>query len=189
MPLHQIHHVAYRCRDAKHTVLWYQQMLKMEFLYALPAQAVPRLDVPDPGIQVFLGTPAGTGPTLSFIELAGQPAVAHEDGAPAWIQHISLRVPTLQALASCRDHLLSEGVKLLGETNQGLFQAIHFADLDGHRIEIRCPDLHEAEQLRQLGESRWEMLDSWSQTRRPPTHPALLHASAFAETVQMDFKT
>ena len=28
----RIHHVAYRCKDAKETVLWYQKMLHMDFV-------------------------------------------------------------------------------------------------------------------------------------------------------------
>jgi len=29
MKIDRIHHVAYRCKDAKETVLWYQKMLKI----------------------------------------------------------------------------------------------------------------------------------------------------------------
>ena len=31
LSIDRIHHVAYRCRDAKETVLWYQKMLNMEW--------------------------------------------------------------------------------------------------------------------------------------------------------------
>ena len=30
LKIDRIHHVAYRCKDAKETVLWYQKMLKMD---------------------------------------------------------------------------------------------------------------------------------------------------------------
>ena len=35
MKIDRIHHVAYRCRDAKETVLWYQKMLNMDFVLAI----------------------------------------------------------------------------------------------------------------------------------------------------------
>ena len=35
MKIDRIHHVAYRCKDAKETVLWYNQMLKMDFVLAI----------------------------------------------------------------------------------------------------------------------------------------------------------
>jgi catechol 2,3-dioxygenase-like lactoylglutathione lyase family enzyme len=34
MKIEEIHHVAYRCRDAKETVEWYGTMLKMDFVLA-----------------------------------------------------------------------------------------------------------------------------------------------------------
>ncbi|MFM2405592.1 MAG: hypothetical protein RL223_3472, partial [Pseudomonadota bacterium] len=35
MKIDRIHHVAYRCKDAKETVEWYQRMLKMDFVLAI----------------------------------------------------------------------------------------------------------------------------------------------------------
>ena len=32
MKIEQIHHVAYRCKDANETVVWYRNMLNMEFI-------------------------------------------------------------------------------------------------------------------------------------------------------------
>ena len=32
MKIDRIHHVAYRCKDAKETVLWYERMLNMGFV-------------------------------------------------------------------------------------------------------------------------------------------------------------
>ena len=41
MKIERIHHVAYRCRDARQTVLWYQTMLKMDFVLAIAEDHVP----------------------------------------------------------------------------------------------------------------------------------------------------
>ena len=35
MKIEQIHHVAYRCKDAKETVEWYNTMLNMDFVLAI----------------------------------------------------------------------------------------------------------------------------------------------------------
>ncbi|MEK5794953.1 VOC family protein, partial [Acinetobacter nosocomialis] len=37
----KIHHVAYRCKDAKETVNWYKQMLNMDFILAFAEDHVP----------------------------------------------------------------------------------------------------------------------------------------------------
>ena len=41
MLVQQVHHVAYRCRDAKETVEWYRKHLNMEFVLAIAEDNVP----------------------------------------------------------------------------------------------------------------------------------------------------
>ena|SRR5438034_7987565 len=48
MKIEKIHHVAYRCKDAKETVLWYQRMLNMDFVLAFAEDHVPSTHEPDP---------------------------------------------------------------------------------------------------------------------------------------------
>ena len=48
MKIEQIHHVAYRCKDAKQTVEWYGKNLNMDFLLAIAEDEVPSTKEPDP---------------------------------------------------------------------------------------------------------------------------------------------
>jgi catechol 2,3-dioxygenase-like lactoylglutathione lyase family enzyme len=64
MKIDRIHHVAYRCRDAKETVLWYSQMLKMDFVLAIAEDQVPSTKAPDPYMHIFMD--AGNGNVLAF---------------------------------------------------------------------------------------------------------------------------
>ncbi|MEK9586633.1 MAG: VOC family protein, partial [Halieaceae bacterium] len=41
MQLKRIHHVAYRCHDAKETVEFYQRVLDMDFVLAIAEDEVP----------------------------------------------------------------------------------------------------------------------------------------------------
>ena len=54
MKIDRIHHVAYRCKDARQTVLWYQKMLNMAFVLAIAEDRVPSTKAPDPYMHVFL---------------------------------------------------------------------------------------------------------------------------------------
>ena len=67
MKIEQIHHVAYRCKDAKQTVEWYNTMLKMDFVLAIAEDHVPSTHEPDPYMHVFMD--AGNGNVLAFFEL------------------------------------------------------------------------------------------------------------------------
>ena len=41
MKIQRIHHVAYRCRDARETVEWYGRYLNMGFVLAIAENEVP----------------------------------------------------------------------------------------------------------------------------------------------------
>ena len=54
MNIKRIHHVAYRCNDAKETVDFYQRVLSMEFQIAFAEDRVPSTKEADPYMHIFL---------------------------------------------------------------------------------------------------------------------------------------
>ncbi|MGC0151443.1 VOC family protein [Chromobacterium vaccinii] len=182
MKIDQIHHVAYRCRDAKETVSWYRQMLNMDFVLAVAGEAVPSTGENDPYIHVFLD--AGNGNMLAFFELPDRPASTLDPHTPNWVQHIAFRVRDRAELIACKAHLQSNGVDVLGVVDHRMFHSIYFFDPSGHRIELTCPDAKEAEILTRLDAVKWEMLDEWSRTRRAPGHADFLYQRGFEDAIE-----
>jgi catechol 2,3-dioxygenase-like lactoylglutathione lyase family enzyme len=174
-----IHHVAYRCRDAKETVLWYRKMLNMEFVLALSEDRVPSTQEPDPYMHVFLN--AGGGNVLAFFEIPTQPPMGRDPNTPAWVQHIAFKVEDREELLAYRDHLERNGVEVLGVTDHGAFHSIYCFDPNGHRIELACPDPEEAAITERLDAVKWDMLEEWSRTKRAPQHAAFVHQRAQLE--------
>ena len=177
MKIDGIHHVAYRCRDARETVRWYRKMLNMEFVLAIAEDRVPSTKAPDPYMHVFLD--AGRGNVLAFFELPTQPEMGRDPNTPEWVQHIAFRVQDRDTLLAFRAHLEANGVDVLGVTDHGAFHSIYFFDPNGHRIEMACPAPDEAAVMQRLDAVKWEMLDEWSRTRRAPKHAAFLHEKEF----------
>jgi catechol 2,3-dioxygenase-like lactoylglutathione lyase family enzyme len=177
MKIERIHHVAYRCRDAKETVLWYQQMLNMDFVLAIAENQVPSTKEPDPYMHIFIN--AGSGNILAFFELPTKPSMGRDLNTPEWVQHIAFHVKDRDELLEYREHLEANGVEVLGVTDHGAFHSIYFFDPNGHRIELACPDPHEAEVLKRMDEVKWLMLEEWSQTKRAPRYANFLHEREF----------
>lgn len=176
MNLQGVHHAAYRCKDAKQTVLWYQQMLHMDFVLAISEDHVPSTGELDPYMHVFLD--AGGGNVLAFFELPTQAPMGRDPNTPEWVQHMAFKVKDRAELLAFKQHLESQGVPVLGVTNHGLFHSIYFFDPNGHRLELACPDPDEAAILKKLDAVKWEMLEEWSQTKRAPRQAAFLHDKA-----------
>ena len=170
--LQRIHHVAYRCRDAKETVEWYGRVLGMEYTTAFAEDKVPSTGADDPYMHVFLD--AGGGNVLAFFELPNQPEMDRDRNTPAWVQHLAFEVADLDALLAAKAHVEAQGIEVLGPTYHGIFKSIYFFDPNGHRIELAC-NIGTPEQLAELRKIAPAMLEEWSRTRRAPRHAAWLH--------------
>ena len=175
MKIERIHHVAYRCRDAEQTVRWYAQHLNMDFVLAIAEDRVPSTKAPDPYMHVFLD--AGGGNVLAFFELPNSPEMGRDENTPAWVQHIALKVASVEVLLETKARLQAAGIEVVGPTDHAIFKSIYFFDPNGHRLELAA-DTATAEQMRRLDEVKWEMLDEWARTRRAPKHAAWLHERA-----------
>ena len=176
MNLKRIHHVAYRCKDARETVEFYQRVLNMGFVLAIAEDQVPSTKAPDPYMHVFLD--AGMGNVLAFFELPNSPEMGADPNTPDWVQHIAFEVEDMAALRSAHTSLLEEGLDVVGPTNHGIFQSIYFKDPNGHRIELAantCSD-EEMDKLHQVAPA---MLEEWSRTKKAPKHAAWLHEKEF----------
>lgn len=171
--IEQIHHVAYRCRDAKETVEWYGKHLNMDFILAISENEVPSTGEPHPYMHVFLD--AGGGNVLAFFELPTQPTMGKDPNTPEWVQHIAFRVKDMPTLLAYKDSLTASGIDVLGVVDHSLFHSIYFFDPNGHRLELAAPDAAEQDKLQRLDAVKREMLDEWSRTKKAPRHAAWMH--------------
>ncbi len=180
MEVKRIHHVAYRCKDAKETVDFYQRVLNMEFTVAFAEDKVPSTKEPDPYMHVFLD--AGMGNVLAFFELPTKEPMDRDHNTPAWVQHIAFEVENYDALLKAKEQVESEGIDVVGPTNHGIFQTINYFDPNGHRLEL-VANTHTQEQLDELRRVAPDMLEEWSQTKKAPRHAAWLHELEFTGDV------
>lgn len=175
MKLKGVHHVAYRCRDAKETVEWYQKHLGMEFILAIAEDEVPSTKEPDPYMHVFLD--AGGGNVLAFFELPTKSEMDRDRNTPLWVQHLALKVENEADLLAAKDRLMEAGIKVIGPVDHTLFHSIYFFDPNGHRIEL-AHDVTTPEMSRRLDEVKVAMLEEWSRTKKAPRHADWLHKKA-----------
>jgi len=178
MLIQKIHHVAYRCKDAKQTVEWYTKHLDMKFVLAIAENEVPSTKAPDPYMHIFLD--AGNGNILAFFELPTQPEMGRDPNTPAWVQHLALQVESMETLLTTKERLQSAGISVIGPVNHTLFHSIYFFDPNGHRVELAA-EVGTREMYQKLDAVKWDMLDEWSQTKRAPRHAAWMHDNSLSQ--------
>jgi catechol 2,3-dioxygenase-like lactoylglutathione lyase family enzyme len=177
MNIRKIHHVAYRCKDAKETVDWYGKHLGMKFVLAIAEDQVPSTHEPDPYMHVFLD--AGNGNVLAFFEIPKSPTMGRDTNTPAWVQHIAFEVGTVKELEETKARLEAAGIPVVGITDHTIFKSIYFHDPSGHRVELAA-NTGTPEMYRQLDDVKVAMLEEWSRTKRAPKHAAWMHEKEFA---------
>ncbi len=180
MLLERIHHVAYRCRDAKETVEFYRDVLEMDFVLAISEDRVPSTKEPDPYMHIFLD--AGQGNILAFFELPNSPPMDRDHNTPSWVQHIAFKVKDMATLLAIKANLERRGLEVVGPTNHELFHSIYFFDPNGHRIELAA-DTADPEMLRKLHEIAPKMLEDWTRTKRTVRDAAWVHSKELSAGV------
>lgn len=168
----RIHHVAYRCRDAKETVAFYQRALGFRYTNAFAEDHVPSTGAHDPYMHVFLD--CGGGNVVAFFELPNQPDMGRDPNTPEWVQHLAFEVADFATLERAKAHIVAQGVDVLGPTYHGIFRSIYFFDPNGHRLELAC-NIGTPEQYAELERVAGPMLDEWSATKTAPRHADWLH--------------
>ncbi|GGX91402.1 VOC family protein [Vogesella alkaliphila] len=178
MLIKKIHHVAYRCKDAKETVEWYVKHLDMKFVLAIAENEVPSTKAPDPYMHVFLD--AGQGNILAFFELPTRPPMDRDPNTPNWVQHLAMEVDSLDTLLATKARLQAAGIDVIGPTDHTIFQSIYFFDPNGHRLELAC-NTGTPKMMQMLDEVKWDMLNEWAETRKAPQHARWMHDGSYSE--------
>ena len=172
MDIKQIHHVAYRCRDAKETVEFYQRVLGMDFMLAIAEDQVPSTKAPDPYMHVFMD--AGNGNIMAFFEIPNSPEMGRDENTPDWVQHIAFEVKDEPTMIRAKEKAEAAGLEVVGPTDHTIIKSIYFFDPNGHRLEITVRT-DKPGMLDKLHEVAPAMLEEWSRTKRAPKHAAWLH--------------
>ncbi len=177
MQLKGFHHVAYRCIDAKQTVEWYGKYLNMDFLVAIAENEVPSTKEPDPYMHIFLDV--GNGNILAFFELPTKPPMDRDRNTPAWTQHLSMKIDSMEEMMEVKKRLEADGIEVLGPIDHTIFKSIYFHDPSGHRLEL-VVNTHTPEMMQRLDAVKWDMLNEWAVTKRAPKHAAWMHDGSYS---------
>ncbi len=176
MKIEHIHHVAYRCNDAKETVEWYGKYLNMDFILAIAEDQVPSTKAPDPYMHVFLD--AGQDNILAFFEIPNSPPMGRDLNTPDWVQHLAMRVESMDDMMEAKAKLEKDGIAVVGPTDHAIFKSIYFRDPNGHRLELAV-NTGTKDMNSKLDAVKWQMLEEWSKTKTAPKHAQWMHDKEF----------
>ena len=133
-PIHQLHHYAYRARDAEETRHFYEDILGLPLYHIIQSDYVPSTGEYCPYTHFFFRLQDGS--FIAFFDLGDDEAALPSPNTPLWVNHISFRVSTVADLEAMKARLQADGVEVLGVTDHHIFKSIYFFDPNGVRLEL-----------------------------------------------------
>ena len=162
VPINGLHHFAYRCRDAEETRHFYEDILGLPLFHYIRNDHVPSTGEFCPYVHIFFRMTDGS--CLAFFDLGDGVASLPSSNTPPWVNHIALKVDSVEQLKAMKSRLEGCGVEVLGVTDHRVFKSIYFFDPNGIRLEL-CVQVASSAQM--AGEKRGvhEKLQHWSEEK------------------------
>ncbi len=163
MLVKSLHHVAYRCKDAKKTAEFYTKALGLKYSMAVSADNVLSTGEYSPHFHLFFEMEDGSH--VAFFEVPEAPEMGFDPNTPDWVQHLAMRVGSMEELLAAKQRLQDMGIEVLGPADHRICQSIYFRDPSGHRLELAFPT-QTAAMTAALRNSAEAMLGQWAKTKR-----------------------
>ncbi len=148
-PVQQLHHYAYRARDAEETRHFYEDILGLPLYHIIQSDHVPSTGEYCPYTHFFFRLQDGS--FIAFFDLGNDEAALPSPNTPLWVNHISFRVNTVADLEAMKARLEADGIEVLGVTDHHIFKSIYFFDPNGVRLELTA---QLADEFQMLEESK-----------------------------------
>ena len=142
-PIHGLHHFAWRCRDAEETRHFYEDLLGLPLAHVIKADTVPSTGEHCPYVHVFFEMKDGS--YIAFFDLGDNEAAVPSPNTPPWVNHLALRMDTIEEVIDAKKRLEAAGIDVIGITDHGFIHSIYFFDPNGIRLELTTENLSDKE--------------------------------------------
>src|SRR6478735_1150069 len=124
VPIRGLHHFAWRCRDCEETRVFYEDLLGLPLVHVIRSDVVPSTGEHCPYVHIFFEMVDGS--YIAFFDLGDGVAALPSPNTAAWVNHIALRVSSVEDVALAKTRLEDAGIKVLGITDHHIIQSIYF---------------------------------------------------------------
>jgi catechol 2,3-dioxygenase-like lactoylglutathione lyase family enzyme len=162
--VHNMHHTAFRCRDAEQTRWFYEDVLGFKLAAAMVFDEEPGRSVKREYMHLFFQTTDG-----NFIAFFDVPDDADEKmfiARHGFDQHIAFEVDSMEQLKAWRRHINKMGRPCFGPIDHGFVHSIYMYDPNGVQVELTVKDVnYESIMAEEASHSR-DIVKAWTEKTR-----------------------
>lgn len=137
----RLHHFAWRCRDAEETRAFYEDLLGLPLAHIVRAEEVPSTGEYCPYVHLFFKMADNS--YIAFFDLGDDVQALPSPNTPAWVNHLAMKLESMDALERFKVRLEEAGVEVLGVTDHVAMKSIYFFDPNGIRLEFTVDQIPE----------------------------------------------
>ena len=160
--IQQLHHYAYKARDAEETRHFYEDILGLPLYHIIQSDYVPSTGEYCPYTHFFFRLQDGS--FIAFFDIGDDEKPLPSPNTPLWVNHIAFRVDTVEDLEATKARLQAHGIEVLGITDHHIFKSIYFFDPNGIRLELSAQLAGEALMARESRHAH-ERLAEWTERK------------------------
>lgn len=166
-PLKNVHHFAFRCRDAEQTRWFYEDVLGLPLVAAVE----DKRDFGEPGVEpqafmhLFFEMPDG-----NYLAFFDDPDVAHEQHfsrKDSFDVHIALEADNEATLMAWQAHIAEMGKTCIGPIDHGFVKSMYMYDPNGLQVEITCRVANYNAIMQEMQSTVRDQLSAWTKKTRP----------------------
>ena len=162
--LGNVHHAAFRCRDAAQTRWFYEELLGLPLAIALALDHVSGTDQKREYMHLFFRL--GDGNFLAFFDDPERARPEQFEPKNGFDLHIALEAPSREQMLAWQARLLAAGVPCRGPLDHGFVESIYMVDPNGIQMEITCRTPRYAAILAEEGRQADHELAEWTARTR-----------------------
>lgn len=161
--IHKLNHVAWKCRDAEETRVFYEDVLGLPLAHVVRDDNVPSTGEYCPYVHIFFRMRDGS--FVAFFDIGDGRSTAPDPATPDWVNHFAMDVDSAEEVRAAKARLEAAGVKVIGVTDHGWLQSIYFFDPNGYRMEITYRSKGQ-EYLEECETKARPRLEAWTAEKR-----------------------
>ena len=162
--LGNVHHAAYRCRDAEQTRWFYEEVLGLPLAAAMVFDALPGSGQQSDYMHLFFEL--GDGNFIAFFDEPETATQEHFLRKHSFDVHIALEAESVEALLAWQSRINAMGKTCLGPVDHGFVKSVYMYDPNGIQVEITCKTDRHDEIMTADGASAHEQLRRWTERTR-----------------------
>ena len=134
--LGNVHHAAYRCRDAEQTRWFYEDVLGLPLAAAMVFDEIPGSGRKSDYMHLFFEL--GDGNFIAFFDEPSTATPDHFLKKESFDVHVAFEVESREVMLDFQAHINAAGKSCLGPVDHDFVESVYMYDPNGIQIEITC---------------------------------------------------